>query len=268
MVERRVLLRDIVGGHALGEQEGAKDLVGGAREDVVGAEQVELLVPAALLRHQVLSRRDQLLVGRGARVEDGLRALLTLVLDGIEEQAVVVFEDRQHGLAADRRPAAEGDRDLVLEEQLLRLLGEEVPVRGRVNDHGLDLLAHDAALRVDLLERHHADVAERHLADGHRARQRMENADLDRAAALGAEHSRKADPRGGAEADGRRRLEEVPARQILHTRLLLTSSEWLRPPIGPSPVVERALGLGPRCLGAPTFGRASLMPMTWVNISE
>ena len=234
MVERRVLLRDAVRGHALGDEEGAQDLVGGAREDVVGAEQVELLVPAALLRHQVLRGGDELLVRGGARVEDGLRALLTFVLHGVEEQAFVVLEDGQDGLAADRGPAAEGDGDLVLEEQLLRLLGEEVPVRGRVDHHGLDLLAHDSALGVDLLERHHADVAERHLADGHGAGQRMENADLDRAGALRPQHGRKADPRGGAEAHGRRRLEEVPARDVLHTYLLLTAGEWLGPLVGPS----------------------------------
>ncbi len=156
VIEGRVLLRDGVRGNALGEQERAQDLVGGAREDVVGAEQVELLVAAALLRHQVLRRRNQLLVRRGPGVEDVLRALLALVLHGIEEQAVVVLEHRQHRLAAHRGPAAEGHRHLVLEQELLRLLREEIPVRGGVHHHGLDLLAHDPALGVDLLERHHA----------------------------------------------------------------------------------------------------------------
>ena len=156
MVERGVLLRDGVRRNPLGEQERAQDLVGGAREDVVGAQQVELLVAAALLRHQVLRGRDELLVRGGAGVEDVLRALLALVLHGIEEQAVVVLEHGQDRLAAHRGPAAEGHGDLVLEEELLGLLREEVPVRGGVDDHGLDLLAHDAALGVDLLERHHA----------------------------------------------------------------------------------------------------------------
>src|SRR5262249_17619425 len=150
----------------------------------------------------------------------GLAALLTLVLHGIEEQAFVVLEDGQDGLPAHRRPAAEGDGDLVLEEELLRLLREEVPVRGWVDDHGLDLLAHNPALGVDFLERHHADVAERNLADGHGPGERMENAYLHRARTLGPQHGRKADPRGCTEANGRRGLEEVPARQILHTCLL------------------------------------------------
>src|SRR5437762_3593655 len=50
------------------------------------------------LRHQVLGRGDQLLVGRGASVKDCLRALLTFVLHGVEEQAFVVLEHRQHRL--------------------------------------------------------------------------------------------------------------------------------------------------------------------------
>src|SRR2546430_5855820 len=53
-------------------------------------------------------------------------------------QPVLLLEDRQHRLAADRRPAAEDDRHLVLDQQLLRLLGEERPVGRRVDDDRLD----------------------------------------------------------------------------------------------------------------------------------
>ncbi len=180
MVERRVLLGDAVGRHALGPQERAQDLVGGPREHVVGPEQVELLEAAALLRHEVFGARNQLLVGCRAGVEDVLRALLAFVLHRVEQEAVVVLEHGQHGLAADRRPAAEDDRHLVLKQKLLGLLREQIPVRGRVDDDGRDLLAHDAALGVDLFHRHEHDVSERDFADGHRARERVEDADLDR----------------------------------------------------------------------------------------
>ena len=100
--------------------------VGRAREDVVGAEQVELLLLAALLAQQPLDGGQDLLVRRGPGVDDVLGALVALVLHRVEEQAVVLLEDRQHVLAADRGPAAEDRRDLVLEEQLLGLFGEDV----------------------------------------------------------------------------------------------------------------------------------------------
>src|SRR2546422_857774 len=210
MAERRVLLLDVRGRHALGEQERAEDLVGGAREDVVRAQQVELLVRSALLRHQILGARDELLVRRGARVEDVLAALLSFVLHRVEQQPVVVLEDRQHRLAADRRPAAEHDGDLVLEQELLGLLREQVPVRRGVDDHGLDGAAHHTALGVDLVDGHQHDVAQRHFADGHRARQRVQDADLDRVLALGADDGREAvgdgDPGAGR---GQAGLEEV-----------------------------------------------------------
>ena len=211
MVERRVLLLDVLLGHALGQQERAQDLVGRAREHVVGAEQVELLVAPALRRHHVLGGRDQLLIGRGARVEDVLAALLALVLDRIEEQPVVVLEHRQHRLAADRRPAPEGDRDLVLEEELLGLLREQVPVGGGVDDDGLQLAAHHPALGVDLLHGHEDDVAQRDLADRHRAGQRVEDPDLDRLLALRGDDAREAAERGEAGAGSQAALEEVPA---------------------------------------------------------
>ena len=108
-----------------------------------------------------------------------LRQFLAFVLHGVEEQAVVLLEDGQHGLAADRSPAAEGHGDLVLLEELLGLFGEERPVGRAVHDDGLDLLAHHAALGVDFVEGEEQDVAQRRLADGHGAAERVEDADFD-----------------------------------------------------------------------------------------
>ncbi len=51
-------------------QEGAKDLVGGARIDVVGSQQEEAFGAAAVLAQQVFHRRDGLLVRRRAGIED------------------------------------------------------------------------------------------------------------------------------------------------------------------------------------------------------
>ena len=177
--ERRVLLVDVLVGDALRLEEGAQDLVGRARIDVVGAEQHPALGAAAVLAHQVLDRRDRLLVGRGAGVEDVLRDLLAFVLHRVEEEPVQLLEHRQHRLPRHRGPAAEHHRDLVLREELARLLGEQRPVRGRVDDDGLELHAHDAALGVDLVDRHQHHVLQHRLADRHRPGERMEDADLD-----------------------------------------------------------------------------------------
>ena len=165
------------GGDALRLQVGLEDLVGGARIDVVGALEHPALHADVL--HQVVDRRNRLLVGRGAGVDDVLRRLLALVLHRIEQQAVVLLEHRQHRLARHRRPAAEHDRDLVLLEQLARLLGEQRPVRRRIDDDRLELPAEQAALLVLLVDQHQHGVLQRGLADGHRAGERVQDADLD-----------------------------------------------------------------------------------------
>src|SRR3546814_6666411 len=54
--------------------------------------------------------RSCLLVRRGAGVEHVVRAFLALILDGVEQQAVQLFENRQHRLARDRSPAAKHHR--------------------------------------------------------------------------------------------------------------------------------------------------------------
>ena len=181
-------------------QERAQDLVGRARVDVVGAEQHPALRAAAFLAHQVLHRGNGLLVGRGAGVEHVLRQLFAFVLHRVEEQAVQFLEHRQHRLARHRSPAAEHHGDLVLGQQLARLLREQRPVRGRVDHHRLELLAEHAALGVDLVDRHQRHVLEHGLADRHGAGQRVQHADLD---GVGRTHRREpaqqAEPAGDRE---------------------------------------------------------------------
>ena len=194
VAERGVLFHDVGIGDALGLQEGAQDLVGGARIDVVGAEQHEALGFAAVLAHQVFDGRDRLLVGRGAGVEDVLLEFFTLVLHRVEQQAVQFLEHRQHRLARDRCPAAEDDSDLVLGQQLARLFGEQRPVGGRIDDDRLQLLAHHAAGLVDFVDGHQRGFLQRRLGNGHGAGQGMQDADLDGVGGVSGE---------GGHADGR-----------------------------------------------------------------
>ena len=99
MPERGVDLFDVLVGHAFGVQECAQNFVGGARVDVVGAQQHKALGTAAVFAHQVLNRRNRLLVGRSAGVEHVGRHFFALVLHRVEQQAIEFFKHRQHGLA-------------------------------------------------------------------------------------------------------------------------------------------------------------------------
>lgn len=93
-VERYVLLSDDLDAE-LGRIE-LDDRVGGAREHVVGSGEEERL---DALRCQVVHRGDDLLVRRGTRVVDVGRRLETFVLDRVEEQPVMLFDDGLDRLA-------------------------------------------------------------------------------------------------------------------------------------------------------------------------
>ncbi|MPM77542.1 hypothetical protein SDC9_124548 [bioreactor metagenome] len=179
MAERGVGFEDVRFLHTLRFEEGAQDLVGGARVHIVGAQQHEAFGAAAFLAHQVFHGRDGLLVGRGTGVEHVLGKLLAFVLNRVEQQAVVLLEHRQHRLARHAGPAAKGDGHLVLREQLLGFFGKQRPVGGRVHHHWLKLLAQHAALGVDVIDRHEHRVLEHGLRDRHCAREAVEHADLD-----------------------------------------------------------------------------------------
>ena len=129
----------------------------------------------------MIDRRQRLLLRRGAGVDHVGRLLLALVLARIEQQPVMLGQHRQHVLARGRSPAAEDRRHFVVGQQRARLLGIGVGVRARVHDHRLDRTAEQAAVFVQLFDHHHQQLLQRPFAGGERARQRMQDADLDRA---------------------------------------------------------------------------------------
>jgi len=177
MAERRIVDEDIFLFHALGDQVGFDDLVGGAGEHVVRTGQHPAL--HAEVVHQVVHSGDGLLVRGRAGVDDVARRFFAFVLHGVEEETVEFFKHWQHGLARNRGPTAENSGDLVLAQQLAGLFCKEGPVGGRVHHHGFQFFAQQAAFFVLLFNEHEHDVFQRCFADGHGAGERMQNAHLD-----------------------------------------------------------------------------------------
>ncbi len=150
----------------------ARDLHRGARPDVVGADQEEGL--GLLLLGAPVQAVDDLLGGFLAGVDHVLGLLQAFVEGRVVQQAVFLLEHRQHGLARGAGPAAEHGGDLVVDEQLLALLGEGRPVGGAVFLDDLDLAAEDAAHRVDLVDGELLGLDRAGLADRHRAGGRVQ----------------------------------------------------------------------------------------------
>ncbi len=168
VAEGRVFLVDVLVGDAFGLQERAQDLVGGARINVVGTEQDEALGTAAGLAHQVFDGRDRLLVRCGAGVEHVLRRVPRLrTAPGRTAGRSVPRTPAAPTCATPRSSSRRSPRPCP-GQQLAGLFGEQRPVGGRVDDDGLELLAHDAALGVDLFDRHQGHVLEHEGGDGYR----------------------------------------------------------------------------------------------------
>ncbi len=181
----------------------AGDLVGGARPDVVGAEQIEGL--GSLLLLHPIEPRDDLLGGLLAGVDDVLRLFEAFIECRIIEHAVVLLEHRQHRLARRRGPAAHHRRAFVVDQELLCLLGEGRPVAGAILLDELDLAPEHAALRVDLLDGELFVFDRAGLRDRHRAGDRMKDADGD----LRVGHRQA----GGVDLGGRELLSQRVRRQ-------------------------------------------------------
>ena len=92
MAKWRVDLADIAILDPFAFQEGAQDLVGGARIHIVRTQQHEAFGAAAILAHQVFDGRYRLLVRCSARIKHILFQLLAFVLHRVKQQAVEFLE--------------------------------------------------------------------------------------------------------------------------------------------------------------------------------
>ena len=176
LAERGIALA--ASGNALARQIALEHGIGGARIDVIGADQKEAV---DALAEQEVHRGDCLLRRRRAGIEDVARGLLALVLAGIEQQRIVALDDRQHFLARCRAPAAEYSRDLVVADELFRQFGIGLRIGLRIDDDRLERPAEEPAVFILPLDQHDQELLQRPLARGHGAGQRMQDADLDRA---------------------------------------------------------------------------------------
>ena len=134
-----------------------------ARIDVVRPDDEELLLAERL--DDPGDEIRELLIGNGAGVDDVLRALEAFVIGRIEIQIVALLEHRQNRLAARRGVGAEHGRHAVLNDELGSLFVVGLRIGGAVLDDGLDLHSLDAAVGVDLGNRHQRRVGERFLDD-------------------------------------------------------------------------------------------------------
>jgi hypothetical protein len=224
MADRHIFLAPGRGVETLVRPVALELLVDRARPDIVRAEHEEALRGAALFAHQVVDGGQHRGGRRRIQVDDVLRILLALEMQRVVQQMVGLLDDRQNRLAADRGPAAEQRRDLLLLDQLTAELGVERPVGAGVGDRHLDLAAEHAAGGVQLLGGHAGDVVQTALDIGHGARGREQAADLDgpglRPGAAD-EGGRRKGPGGGAE---RGRAEALDDGTTVHAACSLSKS--------------------------------------------
>src|SRR5262249_35212976 len=139
VTERRVVDGNVFRLNAFRVEVSFQDLICGTRIDIVRAFEHPPLY--ADLLHEVVDRRDSLLIRRSAGIDYIARRFLALVLNRVEEKPVVLLKDGQHRFAGNRSPATKDDGDLVPFQQLRSFFGEQGPIGRRVYHHGLEFFA-------------------------------------------------------------------------------------------------------------------------------
>ena len=183
VTERGVVHKDVFSGDAFGLKIAFENVVGGAWVDIVGAQKREFL--NTKLFEEVVNRRDRLLVRSSTRVENVARGFFAFVLNGVEQQAVQFFKHGENRFTRDRGPVAENHIHVVNGQQFTCLFRKERPVGRRVDHNGFDFTAQQTALCVLLCDQHQHGVFESGFRNGHRAREGVQHANLDRVSTFG-----------------------------------------------------------------------------------
>mmetsp|Transcript_29484 Transcript_29484/g.77307 ORF Transcript_29484/g.77307 Transcript_29484/m.77307 type:complete len:357 (+) Transcript_29484:448-1518(+) len=173
----RVVHKDIFGSDTVLLKIALEDVVRGARIHIVSAEQSKLF--NAEFFEEVINRRDSLLVRRSTCVEHVLRAFFALVLNWIEQQAVQLFNHWKDRFARNGSPVTEHHVNFVHCKQFARFLGEQWPVRSRVNNNGFKLTSQQTAFGILLFNEHQHGVLKCGLGDGHSAGERVKHTHFD-----------------------------------------------------------------------------------------
>ena len=95
VTKRCVFFVDVAFFHALRNQEGAQDFVGGAWVHIVSAKQDKTFGATAVCAHQVFNSGDGLLVRCSTGVKHVFLKFFALVLHGVEQQTVQLFKHGQ-----------------------------------------------------------------------------------------------------------------------------------------------------------------------------
>jgi hypothetical protein len=174
LIEREILLAG--DRHSLFREPLFRHEVRRPRGDDVGAEEEDLPSAPAGRAREPVDRREHLLVGDLASIDDMPRRFVPPVLHRVEEERVAGLEKRKERFSAGARPAAEeGDRPGI--EELVCASREKIGSRAGVGAAGGHLLAEDPAGGVEPFHRMGLDIADRRRPDRQGAGLRVEEAD-------------------------------------------------------------------------------------------
>ena len=107
---------------------------------------------------------------------------MSLVLDGVEEKVILLFEDGKHGLPAGRGPTTKYHGHFVLINQFFCPPGKGWPIRSSVlfnrNDRQALALDVEPAGRIDLVNRKQLGLRDGVLGNRHGAGSRVKKSNL------------------------------------------------------------------------------------------
>ncbi len=169
MPKGHIKLRQAINRKSLGFQKRAQKTVGCTGIDIVGADEEEPAEGAAGRGHQIVECGNGLLVWCVTQIKHVRRLLFTLILQGIEQQRVGCFDNRNNGFAGGGGPAAENRGHVMILHHGLRHIAVKRWIRGRIEHGWFEGAAEQAASCVNPLHLHQNHIAQRGFVQRHGA---------------------------------------------------------------------------------------------------